>query len=198
MMRNRLLGLVFPPISWFSVRYRLAKGLWITQTYKKRFAQCGPGLHICAPFEITKPESAYIGENVHINRGAFIRAEGGLRIGDHAHIARNLTIYTINHNFMGNFLPYDETMIEKPVTIDANVWIGINVTITPGVSIGEGAIIGAGSVVTRDVPPLAIVGGAPARLIRYRDAEHYQRLKREKRFGGINGYPYLGEGKTAL
>ena len=48
------------------------------------------------------------------------------------------------------------------------MWIGANVTILDGITIGDGAISGAGSVVTRDVPPYAIVGGTPARIIRFR------------------------------
>jgi acetyltransferase-like isoleucine patch superfamily enzyme len=54
------------------------------------------------------------------------------------------------------------------VVIGNDVWIGANAFITSGVTIGDGAVIGAASVVTRDVPPYAIVGGNPARLIRYR------------------------------
>ncbi len=132
----------------------------------------------------------YVGENVHINRHAYIRAEGGLSIGDNVHIAQHLIIYTINHNYKGGAIPYDHTMIKKPVRIAENVWIGIRVTIVPGVHIGEGAIVGAGSVVTKDVPPLAIVGGAPAKVIGYRDRDHYEALVRLKRFGGPSGYPY--------
>jgi len=97
-----------------------------------------------------------VGDNVYINRGAVIRAQGGLKIGGNVIIARNVAIYTYNHNFRGEALPFDRSSVDEPVSIGDNVWIGINVTVVPGVRIGEGAVIGAGAVVSRDVPPLPL------------------------------------------
>lgn len=74
-------------------------------------------------------------------------------------------------------IPYDKTYIKKNVKIGDCVWLGNRVMIMGGVNIGEGAIVAAGSVVTKDVPPLAIVGGNPAKVIKYRNEEHYYRLK---------------------
>ncbi len=54
------------------------------------------------------------------------------------------------------------------VLIGSDVWIGYRAIVAQGVTIGDGAVVGAGAVVTRDVPPYAIVAGSPARLIRYR------------------------------
>lgn len=70
--------------------------------------------------------------------------------------------------------PYDA----NPLTIIGNdVWIGVGATIIDGCRIGDGAIVAAGAVVTKDVPPYAIVGGVPARIIRYRfDATTIKRL----------------------
>lgn len=63
--------------------------------------------------------------------------------------------------------PYAK-LTEKPCKIESDVWIGANAIVLRGVHVGIGAVIGAGSVVTRDVPPFAVVVGVPARIIKYR------------------------------
>ena len=62
------------------------------------------------------------------------------------------------------------------------MWFGNRVLVLGGVKIGEGSILAAGAVVCKDVPPLAIVGGNPARIIKFRDKEHFEKLKAEKKF----------------
>jgi maltose O-acetyltransferase len=56
----------------------------------------------------------------------------------------------------------------KPVYIGDDVWIGGRVTILPGVHIGNGSVVGTGAVVTKDVPDYAVVGGVPAKVLKYR------------------------------
>ncbi|MDQ7837656.1 MAG: acyltransferase [Thermodesulfobacteriota bacterium] len=165
---------------------------------KSRFKRCGKHVRLNGRICISGPEDVEIGDNVHIGDNAFIRAEGGLVIGDNTHISRNLVCYTINHDYTGQCLPYDNNMIKKRVVIGRNVWIGMNVTIIPGVTIGDGAVIGLGTNVSSDVPPLAIVGSAKHRIIKYRDKDHYDRLNNARKYGGINGRPldnddYVGE-----
>ena len=67
------------------------------------------------------------------------------------------------------------------MVIGENVWIASFAFILPGVHIGDGAIIAGGSVVTKDVPKCAIVGGNPARIIKYRDLEHYSKMVTQKK-----------------
>lgn len=74
---------------------------------------------------------------------------------------QTIAIFDMKNNF-------NERKSKGNVEIKNDVWIGTNVTILSGVTIGNGAIIGAGSVVTKNVPDYAIVGGNPARIIRYR------------------------------
>lgn len=74
------------------------------------------------------------------------------------------------------------TYVERFVEIGDFVWLGSDVTISGNVRIGEGAIVAIGSVVVKDVPSYAIVGGNPAKIIKYRDIEHFHKLKQEKKF----------------
>jgi len=159
---------------------------------KSRFGACGDGVRLHGPLTVTHPRGLRLGCNVHINRHALIRAEGGVSIGDNCHIARNLVIYSMNHDFSGELLPYDHRALPKPVEIGRNVWIGINVTIAPGSRIGDGAIIAMGAVVASEVPAGAIVASPKAAVLRMRDATHYETLDAAGRYSGMAGYPRSG------
>ena len=123
-----------------------------------------------------------LGNNVNFN-GMKIQGNGNVNIGDNFHSGIECMIITSIHNYdNGNAIPYDDTIISKDVTIEDNVWLGNRVTILPGVRIGEGAIIQAGSVVVKDIEKYAIAGGHPAKVFKYRDIEHYEKLKKERKF----------------
>lgn len=79
-------------------------------------------------------------------------------------------------------IPYGSKYTKKQVIIDDFVWLGDDVTISGNVHIEEGAIVAIGSVVVKDVPPLAIVGGNPAKIIKFRDQNHFNSLKEQGRF----------------
>lgn len=99
-------------------------------------------------------------------------------------ISDRCEIRTANHNYNSmdlEYLPYDEKVVCKPVIIEKNCWIGTSSLILPGVTIQEGAVIGAGSVVTKDIPKCAVVGGNPARILKYRDENIYQKLASENK-----------------
>ena len=114
----------------------------------------------------------------HLKSDTFIECTGGVQIGKYLHTGRGLTIFTTNHNYNSKFsIPYDEVSIKKPVIIKDFVWIGANVTIVPGVEVGEGVVIGSGAVVTKNVPKCAIVGGNPAKILKYRDLTVFNDLK---------------------
>ncbi|MEN2427763.1 acyltransferase [Chromobacterium vaccinii] len=125
----------------------------------------------------------HIDPTSHIKSGTFIECSGGVRIGRYFHAGRGLTIFSSNHNYRSDtMIPYDDVDLPGPVVIEDFVWLGANVSIVPGVTVGEGAVVAMGSVVTRDVPPGAVVAGNPARIIGQRDMALYQRLKAQGRF----------------
>jgi acetyltransferase-like isoleucine patch superfamily enzyme len=119
----------------------------------------------------------------HLKSDTFIECSGGVEIGRYFHTGRGLVIFSSNHDYSSTkSIPYDEVDILRPVTVEDFVWIGSNVSIVPGVRIGEGAVVGMGAVVTKDVPPGAIVGGSPAKIIGYRDMAIFEALKQRGKF----------------
>lgn len=109
-----------------------------------------------------------IGDNSGIGVSCSIR--GPLIIGNNVMMGPEVIVITSNHNFSRIDIPMNlqGSLPQKEVVIGDDVWIGTRAIILPGVKIGNGSIIGAGSIVTRDVPDYAIVGGNPARIIRFR------------------------------
>ena len=142
-------------------------------------SRCGVGVRVNHPSRVNR--NTVIGDNCHFN-GVQIYGNGIVSIGSNVHCAKGLQMFTSFHNYEGTKLPYDDTVIDKDVVIGDNVWIGADVTILGGVSIGEGAVIQAGSVVVKDIPVLGIAGGHPAQVFKYRDRDHYEKLKKASAF----------------
>lgn len=123
-----------------------------------------------------------VGEKVSFN-GIHITGWGRVKIGNYFHSGANVKIMLGSHDYdHGEAIPYGDAVTKKTVIIDDFVWIGSDVIVSGNVHIGEGAIVAIGSVVVKDVPPCAIVGGNPAKVIKYRDIDHFERLKSEKKF----------------
>lgn len=104
--------------------------------------------------------------------GKFCSISYGVTIGPPEHDYSKLTTHPFIYDKRFNFFETEELLkvskFDKSCNIGNDVWIGCNVTILRGVKIGNGAVIGANSLVNKDVPPYAIVGGVPARIIKYR------------------------------
>lgn len=154
--------------------------------YKKRLKSCGKKVTFAMGVKIFSPKNISIGENVRIGARSILSGQGGITIGNNVSLGPEVIIWSANHNYMRpNELPYDKEYIKRPVVIEDNVWIGARCSLIPGVRIREGAVIGLGSVVTKDVPECAVVAGNPAKIIKYRDLETYEKLKSEKNFHAV-------------
>lgn len=123
----------------------------------------------------------FLGENCNFN-GIEISNGGKVTIGNNFHSGKNIRFIVQYHNYEGEQIPYDNTYVNKDINIEDNVWLGHNVIVLGGVKIGEGAIIQAGSVVSKSIPKLAIAGGNPATPFKYRNEDHYYKLKAERKF----------------
>lgn len=115
---------------------------------------------------------------LHVN---FFTDKEKLIIGNYCSIADGVKFVTGGNHFMdrlstfgmGSIFPTgkDDGYTKGPIILEDDVWIATNVLILSGVTIGRGAIVAAGAVVVKDVPPYAIVGGNPAKIIKYRFPE---------------------------
>ena len=153
---------------------------YYTELVQKQLEKIGEDLHVNDLCVFQGKVS--FGNNCNFN-GMRVLGDGEVYFGDNFHSGIECMIITQNHNYdYGVAIPYDDTYELKKIVIEDNVWLGNRVTIVGNVTIGEGAIIAAGAVVTKDVPKCAIVGGNPAEVIKYRDIEHYETLKKQRKF----------------
>lgn len=117
--------------------------------------------------ELTAHEggSIQIGQKCSINSLCVINASGSITIGDRCLLGYGVMIF--DSALHGEAVEArNQRPPAKPVVIDDDVWIGSRAIILAGVKIGAGSIVAAGSLVTKDVPPLTIVAGNPARVVR--------------------------------
>lgn len=159
---------------------------------RMRLGKCGEnviiGKHVDASWD-----NIFLGNRVSIgSNNLLLSTKAKIIINDNVFLGPNVTIVTGNHttNYLGKYI-VDITDEDKRENDDENVvlecdnWIGANATILKGVTVHEGAIVAAGAVVVKDVPAYAIVGGVPARVIKYRFSEdelqtHIEALKGSK------------------
>jgi maltose O-acetyltransferase len=136
------------------------------------FAKCGHNVRF-DPSDNFSYGTISIGNNVYIGSGAYFSTKKVIRIGNDVMFGPGVSLLGGNHNtsVIGRFMcnvhekrPDDDL----DIVIDNDVWVGARATILKGVTVGRGAIVAAGAVVTQDVAPYSIVGGVPARRLRYR------------------------------
>lgn len=111
-----------------------------------------------------------LGENSFIGQYTVIGTNNKITIGKNVMIAQNVSIRDTDHAFKRLDIPMCEQGITtSPIIIKDDVWIGHGAIISKGLTIETGAIIASGAIVTKDVPAYAIVGGIPAKIIKYRN-----------------------------
>ena len=110
------------------------------------------------------------GNNFGCGEFCFFGCAGGVVIGDDVMIGQNVRFHAQNHRFNEKYkLMSDQGTTEQGIIVGNDCWFGSGSVIVDGVTIGNGCVIGANSVVTRDVPDYAVVGGNPAKVIKYRE-----------------------------
>lgn len=124
------------------------------------------------------PSKLHIGENCILGNNGFYDAREGIDIGTNVNIAAEVRIYTREHDIDSP----EFAEIGGPVVIGNYVYIGTRVTVLPGTTIGEGAVIASGAVVAKDVEAYTLVGGVPAKFIRYRNRDLQYVLNYAKKF----------------
>jgi acetyltransferase-like isoleucine patch superfamily enzyme len=129
----------------------------------KGFALLGH-IHRCS-LGIFKGAVIRIGDNVVINNGTILSSRIGIEIGEGVAIGYHCLILDSDGHALAPGLPVSE----GPIKIGRHVWLASNVTVLQGVTIGDFAVVATGSVVTKDVPPYAVVAGTPAKVLRYVD-----------------------------
>ncbi|MCE1169673.1 MAG: acyltransferase [Sphingobacteriia bacterium] len=168
--------------------------------YSWRFNKWGSFSILYKPDSLCGTKQIDIGKRVHIRKGARLEAHGEnadiptIEIGDgtsihnyfHCGAAKSVKIgknvliagrvYITDHDHVFDDKdnpPVRAGLIAHPVVINDEVWIGEGAAILKGVTIGKRAVIGTNAVVTRDVPPNAVVGGVPAKIIRFLEFKTY-------------------------
>lgn len=129
----------------------------------------GEDSYVAAPLNGAAIQHMRIGKHVFINSNLLAMARGGITIEDDVMIAGNVSLLSNNHDV------YDrDVLLCKPIVIRKGAWIGANAVVLAGVEIGAYAVVGAGAVVTKDVPPYAVVVGNPARVIKRLDRSRFE------------------------
>lgn len=169
----------------------LARGRAIARLWVARGARVGPKTVIGRQCAVDRPWCVELGarvlleadvylkmaadtasltlcDYVFVGRGVEFDVLGDVRVGAHTVIAPRCFITDHNHGTLPGLRIDQQPSVIDPVVIGADVWLGTGVVVLPGVNISDGAVVGANSVVTKDVAPMTVVAGVPARFLRAR------------------------------
>lgn len=158
------------------------KGRFWSSVFRYQCVSTGSHVSVSCFCRIGGDARVTVGDYFHSN-GLQFGGGGNVLIGKYFHSGGNCKIMLGSHDYdHGEAIPYGKKYDRKNVEIGDFVWLGTDVTICGNVKIGTGAILAMGAVVVKDVPDYAIVGGNPAKIIKYRDIDHFNRLHKESKF----------------
>ncbi len=132
-------------------------------------AKMGKHVSVFPSANVWVPWNLMAGEYVAIDRNVYLYSADKITIGSKVAISDGAFICTASHDISYASRP----LTTAPITIEDGVWIGARAFIMPGVTIGEGAVVAAGAVVTKNVEPWAVVGGNPAKVLKYRELKDF-------------------------
>jgi len=135
---------------------------------KHLFKNCGENVNVRPYVYFSTGSHISIGNNSMIGERSIVGSGAEVHIGNDVLMGPEVLIYTSNHEIKMGVAIRVQAFVFKDVHIGNDVWIGARCIILPGVRIGDGAVIAAGAVVSKDVPENSVVGGVPAKLIRFR------------------------------
>jgi len=111
----------------------------------------------------------YVGDNTIFGTDNTVNCYTGIYIGPECLFADSVYIVDFDHNYWDPVVSIrSQGITKKPVRLEGDIWVGEKTSILRGVTVGRGSVIGALSLVNRDVPPYAVVGGVPARVLGWR------------------------------
>lgn len=138
----------------------------------------GAGCVVMPKAHILRPENFRIGSDSGVGYRSIIVCFDRVEVGDRVLMGADVIIYTSNHIWSPDLRTYiGQGLTTAPVNIGDDSWIGSRAIILPGVRIGKGATVAAGAVVAKDVPDYAVVGGVPARVLKFKEVFERETLR---------------------
>ncbi|MPR32122.1 acyltransferase [Cytophagaceae bacterium SJW1-29] len=173
MFKSRLKKILGAKFSIFLKQYYpLSKEKISLLLTKHQFKHFGSRSAFAVGVRIDGKNSVSIGDDTDIGAYVHIYGGGGVIIGNRVLIASHVTITSLTHDYTYKTIKF-APIISKEIRIQDDVWIGTHAVILPGITVGKGAVIACGAIVTKDVPEMAIVGGVPAKILKYRKILNY-------------------------
>lgn len=146
---------------------------------RSKLGYCHPSVQLGANFTVGGAKNIFLYEGVSIGGGHISATNAKFVMKKNSVSSTGLMVRTGNHmQEVGKWFRYIDDAYklshsapgeyDKDVTVEEDVWLGVNVTLLSGVTVGRGSIVAAGAVVSKDVPPYSIVGGVPAKFIKFK------------------------------